>query len=276
MGFDEQLAEIAALKLDDVKAFHRDFYGASNAIVSVVGDFDAAAVNGQLAAAFGGWQSKQAYARVPRPVVEVAPADFRIEVKDKQNAVALGKLDLALRESDREYQALRLATQIFGGGGGGSGRLWDRIREKEGLSYGVGAGIAGGQFEANTGWSLDAITAPQNIDKVRAGFYEEMARARRDGFTAAELAAAKSAILASSRLARAQDEALARALISFVERDKTAAYMGELDALRAQITLAEVNAAFRKYVVPEKLVFGVAGDFAAAKGAAAKPAQPTR
>jgi zinc protease len=270
MSFDESLAEINALKLDDVKAFYRDFYGASNGVVSVIGDFDPAALTTQLQSGIGDWTSKTAFVRVPEPVIDVPPVSLRIEVKDKQNAVADGKLSFALRESDREFQALRLAVQIFGGGGGGSGRLWDRIREKEGLSYGVGAVVGGGQFDANAEWQMFAITAPQNIDRVKAAFDDETARARRDGFTADELKRAKEAIIASSRLGRAQDATLARTLESFVERGKTPKYFGELDALRAQITLDEVNAAFRKYVVPEKMVFGVAGDFANAKGPVAR------
>lgn len=46
-------------------------------------------------------------------------------------------------------------------------------------------------------------------------------------------------------------------------------YFAELDDLRAGVTLDQVNAAFRKYVQQDKLVFGAAGDFANAKGAAA-------
>lgn len=275
MTFEETLAEVAALKLDDLRAFHRDFYGASQAIVVVVGDFDAAAVTPQLQKSFGDWTSKTAYARVPEPALALPPASFRIELKDKQNAVAGGKLEFALRESDPDYQSLRLAAQIFGGGGGGSGRLWDRIREKEGLSYGVGVYLSGGQFNANADWNLFAIAAPQNMDRVRQGFDEELARARRDGFTADELKRAKEAIVASNRLTRAQDASLAGAIESFLERDKTPLYFAELDNLRAGLTLNDVNAAFRKYVVPDKLVFGAAGDFANAKGPAARvPASP--
>ncbi len=270
MTFDETLAEIAALKLDDVKAFYRDFYGASNGVASVIGDFDAPALTTQLQAGFGDWTSAAAYLRVPDPAHDVPPADFRIEVKDKQNAVVEGQLTFALREGDREFQAMRLAAQIFGGGGGGSGRLWDRVREKDGLSYGVGATLGGGQFDANAEWQVSAITAPQNVDRVKAAFAEETARARRDGFTADELKKAKEAIVSYSRLGRAQDASLARTLESFVERDKTPKYFAELDALRAEITLDEVNAAFRKYVVPERMVFGVAGDFANAKAAVAR------
>ena len=273
--FEETLSGIAALKLDELRAFHRDFYGASHAVIVVVGDFDAATLTPQLQASFGDWTSKTAYARVPEPALVLPPATFRIEVKDKQNAVAAGKLEFALRDSDPQYQALRLAAQIFGGGGGGSGRLWDRIREKEGLSYGVGAYLSGGQFNANADWDLFAIAAPQNMARVKQGLDEELARARRDGFTADELKRAKEAIIASNRLNRAQDTSLAGAIESFVERDKTPMYFAELDELRARTTLEQVNAAFRKYVQQDKLVFGAAGDFANAKGAAAgKPASP--
>ena len=268
MTFDETLAEISALKLDDVKAFYQEFYGASHAAVTAIGDFDAPAFTTQLQSSFGDWTSKTAYTRVPQPALDIPATTFRIEVKDKQNAVASGKLEFALRESDRDYQAMRLATQIFGAGG--TGRLWNRIREKEGLSYGVGAGLSGGQYEANSDWQFFAITAPQNADRVKAAFDEEVARARRDGFTADELKRAKDAIAAGSRLARAQDGSLGGLLESFLERGKTPLYFAELDALRAQITLDEVNAAFRKYVVPEKMVYGSAGDFANAKGAVAK------
>ena len=273
MTFDETLAEIGALKLDDVKAFYRGFYGASNSVVSAIGDFDAPTLTAALQSDFGDWSSPTPYARVPEPALDIPPANLRLEVKDKQNAVASAKLDLPLGESDRDYQAIRLASQIFGGGGGGSGRLWDRVREKEGLSYGIGASLGGGQFERNAEWQMNAIAAPQNVDRVKTAFDEELARARRDGFTADELQKAKDAIAAASRLGRAQDLSLARALESFVERDKTPLYFAELDAMRAGITLDEVNAVFRKYVVPDRMVYGAAGDFEGlAAGVARSPA----
>ena len=267
MTIDESLAAVKALELDEVRGFYRDFYGASSAVVVSIGDFDAGTLTPELSRLFGDWTSKTAYQRVPDPYVVIPPTQIRIEVKDKQNAVAQEKTEFALREEDREYQALRVASQIFGGSGGGSGRLWDRVREKDGLSYGVGAYLSGGQFNAHAEWHMVAITAPQNIEKVHAAFDEELARARRDGFTAEELKRAKEAITAASRLARAQDATLAGALVSFVERDKTPHYFAELDALRAQLTLAEVNAAFRKFVLPEKMVYGEAGDFASVKRA---------
>ena len=263
-SFDETLQEIGTLKLDDLRAFHHDFYGASQAVVSAVGDFDAPALTAQLQQGLADWTSRTPFTRVPLPYVAVATSQFRIEVKDKQNAFSFGQLTFPLRESDREYQALRLGMQIFGGSGGGTGRLWDRIREKDGLSYGVGATVSGGAFNANARWSVYAISANQNADRVKAALEQELARARHDGFTDDELKRAKESMIASSRLARAQDGALEGALVSFVERGKTPKYMAELDDLRARITLDEVNAAFRKYIVPEQIVYAVAGDLAGA------------
>jgi zinc protease len=268
MTFDEELTDLRAMKIDDVRAFYRDFYGASQAVVSVVGDFDPATVTSQLQTTLGDWRSATAYTRVPEPALDLPPAQFRIEVKDKQNAVASGKLEFPLLESDRDFQALRLAMQIFGSQG--NGRLWNRIREKEGLSYGVSASVSGGLFNANADFSFGAIAAPQNMDRVKAAFEDELARARSDGFTADELKRAKDAIKAASRLGRAQDATLGRTLMSFAERGKTPLYFAELESMRNQMSLDEVNAAFRKYIVPEKLVYGVAGDFANAKGAVAK------
>ena len=266
MTFEESLAGVAALKLDEVRAFYRAFYGASSGVVVAIGDLDAPVLAAQLQKSFGDWTSPAAYTRVPQPVYDVKPSLIRVEVKDKQNAVVSGRLQVALREDAREYQALRIAAQIFGGGGGASGRLWDRVREKDGLSYGVGSYLSGGQFNPHADWNIYAIAAPQNVDRVRAALDEETARARKDGFTVAELQRAKESIAASSRLARAQDSALAGALDSFIERGKTPLYFAALDALRASITLDEVNAAFRKYVVPEKMLIGVAGDFSGASG----------
>ena len=268
MTFDETLAEIAALKLDDVRAFYRQFYGASNAAVTAVGDFDPASL--QRPGAEGSGRLDQQDRLRPGAAAGVRRPSGRLP-------------DRGQGQAERRHQrpaagaVARGRARIPGAASGGadlrrlagSGRLWDRVREKDGLSYGVGGSLSGGQFNRHADWSLFAIAAPQNVAGVRAAFAEETARARREGFSAAELERAKGAIAASSRLARAQDASLATALESFVERSKTPAYFAELDALRAQITLDEVNAAFRKYVVPEKMVFGVAGDFSNAAAAAA-------
>ncbi len=258
---DESLADTRIVTLDDAKNFYAGFFGTSDAIVSAVGDFDANALKQQIGMLLADWKSPAAYVRVPNPYVDVQPTRIKIEVKDKQNAIMLVEVATTLREEDREFQALRLATHIFGEA---SGRLWNRIREQQGLSYGVGANTSGGQFNAHGEWNAYAIFAPQNADAVQTAFDQELARALKEGFTAEELTRSKDSIRSSTQLARAQDRTLSGALVNLVERNKTPLYWGEIQTMRDSITLDEVNAAFRKYVVPGKLVVGMAGDFAGA------------
>ncbi|WP_139826116.1 MULTISPECIES: M16 family metallopeptidase [Derxia] len=257
MSTDESLAELKAARLDDARAFHQKFFGASSSVVAAVGDFDRAELKAQLGQLFGDWKSATPYSRVSRPVYDVQPSDFRIDLKDKQNAVLMAQLQLPLAETDREYQALRLATFMLGTGDGS--RLWDRIREKEGLSYGVAAFMAGGQFEPHATWGAQAIFAPQNTARVRKAFDEEVERARRDGFTPQELQRAKAAIRQAAALSRAQDGSLAGVLVSLEERDLRPDYLDRVQTLRDGITLDEVNAALRKSIELKRLVIGVAG-----------------
>jgi zinc protease len=260
---EESLVDIEGAKLDDAKAFYHQFYGASNAVVSVVGDFNGDDVKEVVKDELSGWTSPKPYMRVPRPWTALPAANFKIETKDKQNALMMVKTTAPLREDDKEFQALRLGTTIFGGGAAGGSRLTDRIRQKDGLSYSVGAFAVGGQFNANATWEAEAIFAPQNEAHVQSDFYEELARARKDGFTNEELDHANESIRLELRLSRAQDETLAGLIESLIERDKRFNYLTQVQSTRDALTLDEVNEAFRKYVVPDQLVFGAAGDFAA-------------
>ena len=66
---EESLAWTRAVTVDSLKRFHAQFFGASNAEIAIVGDFDAAAVKALVTELFGGWKSPSPYARVPDPFV---------------------------------------------------------------------------------------------------------------------------------------------------------------------------------------------------------------
>jgi zinc protease len=114
-----------------------------------------------------------------------------------------------LRDDDPDYPALFVADYILGGGAGFESRLMTRIRQKEGLSYGVGSELAVGSEDRAGAWTAYAIAAPQNVAKVETAFREELARALKDGFTNAEVASAQTGIVSSRMQTRSQDAALA-------------------------------------------------------------------
>jgi len=258
-SFDERVEDAKAVTLDQVRAFHARFYGASHAQFSASGDLDAEAVKAALDKAFGDWKSGAPYARVPTPLVAVSPERIVIRTPDKQNATMLAKLALPLSDNDADYPAFTLANAILGWGG--SSRLWERVREKDGLSYDVGSAVAWSSHEPNSMWQAWAIFAPQNQPKVEAAFREEVARALKDGFTQAELDAAKKGLLNARRLARAQDSVLAAALNNNLYLGRTFAISQKVDEQIAAATLDSVNAALRKYLDPKAFVIGFGGDF---------------
>jgi zinc protease len=150
-------------------------------------------------------------------------------------------------------------------GGSTNSRLWNRIRQKEGLSYGIGSSMHASSWEPNTTISISAIFAPENLERLRRGTQEEVERAQREGFSAEEVADAKRALLQERRLSRSQDATLAAALNeqSFVGR--TFAYSAKVDAALEGLDAPAVNVALRKYLKPESFASVFAGDFAKVK-----------
>jgi zinc protease len=258
--FDESIAEMNSMTVERIRAYYAGFYGADSADLAVVGDFDAAAIKAQAQELFGGWKSVKPYARVPNPLYTLAPTSLKLETPDKANAYFVTQARIALRDDDPDYPAFLVANHIFGGGT--AGIIWKRIREKEGISYGIGSGMNASAYEPHTTWSSAAIYAPQNLARLQAAFNEELARAYRDGFTADELKDAKTGLLQARKLARAQDAGVAATLAFYLEIDRTMAYQAKVDRAIESLTLEQANTAFRKYIDPSKLAAAYAGDFA--------------
>jgi len=257
---DETIAELKDAKLEDAKAFHRAFYGASNGELALVGDFDPKETQALVANLLGAWPSPAPYARV-KNVYQDAPAlAATLQVADKPNAFFLAGLNLQVQDTDADYPALALGNFMMGGGFLNS-RLATRIRVKEGLSYGVGS-----MFQASAGdragsWVAYAICAPQNAGKLEAAFQEELAKALESGFTAEEIKAAKPGWLQSQQMVRAQDRELGGRIATTLEWNRTLAFQAELEKQVLALTNEQIQAAFRKHLDPKRLTIVKAGDF---------------
>jgi zinc protease len=258
--FDEAIAEVNAVSVDRIRAFYTIFYGADSGDFAAVGDFDAAALKAELRELFGGWKGAKPYQRVANPLYTLTPTSMKFETPDKANAYFTTRMHIALRDDDPDYPAFLVANHIFGGGT--AGIIWKRIREKEGISYGINSGMAPSAYEQHTLWTAAAIYAPQNLGRLQQAFAEEIDRVMKSGFTADELKDAKSGLAQARRLARAQDAGLASTLAFYLELDRTLEYQAKVDRAIESLTLDQANAAFRKYIDPAKLATAYAGDFA--------------
>jgi zinc protease len=265
---EQQLADVTAVTLAQVRAFHHDFYGASQGEIAIVGDFDAPAITKVVEETFGAWPSAKPYTRLSYSNSEVAPRHQMIDTPDKENGFYTARLNLDLRSDDADYPALMVANTIFGEGL--SSRLMTRVRQKDGLSYGGGSSIDAGDIDRAGSFSIAAIAAPQNLIKLEAAIRQELERAVKDGFSAEEVAAARSGMMQQRIHNRSQDNILADGWSKFLYLGRTYAWSSAFEEKLRSLTAAQVSAAFRKAIDPAKLSVVVAGDAGKAKQAAAK------
>ncbi len=260
---DETLQDVQGTTLDQVRAAHRRFLSAASGEFSAVGDMDVSAVRGALAAALGDWSAPAGgalkFVRAPQPLVATAPLRQLLATPDKANANLLLAQSLAINDTHPDYPALLVANHLLGADT--TSRLWKRIREQDGLSYGVRSSISFSNFEPNSSFQVQAIFAPQNLAKVEAALQQETSRALQDGFSQAELDAARAGLLNQRRLARAQDPVVAGWLGSNLYLQRRFALQQQTDGAIAALNAEQVTAALRKYIDPAKWVVVWAGDF---------------
>jgi zinc protease len=261
---EEDLAGVKAVTLEQVRAFHREFYGASQGELAAVGDFEAKQLTALVSELFGGWKSPAPYARVPQRFNDAAPRALALETPDKANAIFLAGQNLKLKDDHPDWPALMLGNFMFGGGFLNS-RLATRIRQKDGLSYGVSSSLSAGPLDEVGAFSTYAIYAPQNAEKLEAALREELRTALEKGFTAEELQKARGGLLEYRQTGRAQDGGLARTLASYLYYGRTLEHDAALEQRMAKLTTEEVRQAMARHVDAKKLTVVKAGDFEGAK-----------
>jgi zinc protease len=266
-SIDETLADIKSLTLDDVKKFYKDFYGASNGQMTIVGDFDEKEIAGLIQASLGDWKSPQPFTRIKGEYRDITAFNKNIETPDKANAMFVARLNVKIRDDNADYPALVLGNYMLGGGFLNS-RLATRIRQKEGLSYGVGSNFGASSLDETGSFSAFAIYAPENAEKLEAAFKDEIAKMLKDGFTADEIEQAKKGWLQAQQLSRAQDRELANRLQNYLFINRTVAWDAKLAESIQNLTAEQIVAAMRKYIDPNKISIVKAGDFAKAKAKA--------
>ncbi|MCD8339380.1 MAG: insulinase family protein, partial [Burkholderiales bacterium] len=274
----ENLEDINKLTLEDVKKHAKDFFGTARGEISIVGDFDPKSAEATIKQVFTDYPSKAEYARIIREYKPIEATRIVIDTPEKENAVLTARAVFPINEEDEDAIALEVANWILGGGTGLSNRIIDRLRQKEGLSYGAGSGVRIPTFGNNGVFAARAIVAPQNLLKAEASLKDVIDKAVKEGFTELEVEEAKKGIIQSSQVARAQDRYLVSSWQKKLDTDRDWNYNKDREEKLKVLTLDQVNAALRKYIKPDEITFVLAGDMSKAepKEAETKSAEPKK
>jgi len=265
MPLAERIEEIQKASLDDVRRFHANFFGTSRGEIAIVGDFDDRAVEPLLRELYPGWVSRAPYARVLQEPRDIAPTRIFIDTPDKENAFYRARMNITLRDDDPDYAPLQLANYIFGGGGGLASRLIDRVRQREGLSYGAGSSLIVHTHDRASAWQIGGLVAPQNSARFEQAVREEIDRMLKDGFTQKEIDDARNGLLQERLVTRSEDAAVAAGWVAYLDAGRTFAFSKQFEDRIRTLTPDDVIAAARRNIDPARLTVVIAGD--AKKGA---------
>jgi zinc protease len=256
----EEIEALKTVKIADVRQFYKDFYGASAGTVSIVGEFDAAAAEKVLQDGLGKFKSPKPHQRFPQIYQDVAAKTEAIKTPDKANAMFAAGMNVQLDENDPDFPTMVIGDYILGGGGLSS-RLADRIRQKEGLSYGVGSFLQVDPLLKVGQFGAYAIYAPENVEKLEKAFKEEIEKILKEGITEKELADAKKSMLQARMLGRSEDQQLVGKLDKYLFFNRTMEWDTKFESAINALTVDAVNKALKKHIDLKKISIIKAGDF---------------
>jgi zinc protease len=257
-SIEEMIERMRAVQLSEVERFHRELYGASDAELALVGDFDPAAVRAALESSLGGWRSPRPYRRVDTPYRAMPGSEELIQTPDKQMAVVGVAQAIEVRDDDPEYPALEMINYVLGSSA--KSRLLERLRQKEGVSYGAFSSIQADPQDRNGFFFAGAICAPQNVPKGMEFLMDELRRLVKDGIPRAEIEDSKQSYKKIQDNLLADDRYVVATLASGLEHGRTFAFYAKRNDQIQKLTPEGIAAALNKHIRLEALVKVRAGD----------------
>jgi zinc protease len=250
-----ELNTIGAVTVEDLKAWHdRTLHG--KLIIGVGGDFDAAAMEAKLRAAFE--SLPPVVPEPPRHDVFAGPAPglYFIQKSDvnQSNVQIVG---LGLDRHNPDLATLSVMNEILGGGF--ASRLFQKVRTQLGLAYEVGGGI-GFAYDHPATFRVVALTQSLSTVEATKAALAEISGVTTKPFTQEELNRAKDNILSSFLFRYDTREKVLSERERLEFYGYPANYLETYKTALEKVTVSDLEAAAKKYIHPDKLAVLVVGD----------------
>ena len=239
---------IAAITAADVKGFYAQHFVPGNSVLAVVGQYDEAWRQG-VRQAFAGWPGKPVPARTPPTFPEWKGIESRLIDRGDLNQAQVLIGTKGISRDVPDYMAVRAALKILGEGFGS--RLFEEIRVKRGLTYGIGA-----FFDPREGAGPFGIYTYTRVDKINE-IVTETLRTYRDfvtkGVTDAEVELTKAQMNAQFVRMFETAESLATQLLILNRYAISEEYLTQHQVNLSRLTTAAVNEAIHHHFSPDDL-----------------------
>ncbi|ANF51064.1 peptidase M16 [Chryseobacterium glaciei] len=260
-SLQEQIDENKKVTKAQVVDFYQNIMGASDGVGTLIGSIDVKSASSELEKTFGKFTAKSKFVEVKPTFFDTKKQDKNIITPDKENAVALGTSSFKMTQDNPDYPALVMANEILGSGGFLSARLPMRLREKDGISYGVGSYLSVPVTNDVASWNYYAYLNPTKRDAVEAAVKEEVSKALASGFTQEELDSNKKSYANERMTNLGSDNVLITLVNTKLLFGVPLERFDEQNSKIQNLKLTEVNAALKKYISENKVISVFAGDF---------------
>lgn len=255
---EPEYATIAAISRQDLLNWYQAYVHPNNIVVGVAGDFDAAAMEAKLRAAFEVWPRGPAAPKQDIPLQPAKPGYYLVP-KEDVNQSNIQMVALGTRRDDPDYYAIRVFNEAFGGGF--SSRLFRDLRTIKGLAYGVGGGI-GTSFDHRGVLRLAMGTKSQSTVEAIHGLFQEVDDLPTHPITEAEIKLAKDSILNSFVFNFDSPDKVLRERMAYEFYGYPQDYLDRFRAGVEKVQAADVARVAAKYMRKEKLAVLVVGNTA--------------
>jgi zinc protease len=180
-----------------------------------------------------------------------------VMIEDKTSADMVVGIPIGIDRNHPDYYPLMLGNYILGGNF--SARLMQTVRDKEGLTYGIGSRVSG----VNTGndgfWYVSGTFAPDLLNKGRQSALKQIKMWVNKGVTAEELENKKTTLTGSYKVGLATTSGLAGQILANAERGRELSFLDEYPGIINGLLLKDVNDAIKTYININNLVTVGAG-----------------
>ena len=257
-SIDDTIKMVENVSSEDIKQFHQQAYGLGSFNVVAAGDVDPDKFNKLIIGELSNMQDQGINLKIDTPAPkESLQNEVRFNIIDKTSCDMFIGQTVNINEDHSEYYSLMMGIYILGGNF--SARLMQTVRDKQGLTYGIGSGLAGCSYGVNGHWYTWGTFSPELLNEGFKATSDQIKSWYDNGVNAEELSSKKTTFTGSFQVGLDTTSGLVDRVLTNAEKGRELDFLDNYNELINDLDIKKINEAIKKYIKPENLTKSVAG-----------------